>query len=71
MSRKREDNLEVILCTEHKMSTFVVTDFGLLCRERGVVEKDRFTPTELFSGPTGLVSGSNPVEAQKVRPFKD
>lgn len=39
MSRKRDDNLEVILCTEHKMSTFVVIDFVLLCTERGVVEK--------------------------------
>lgn len=40
MSRKREDNLEVILCTEHKISTFAVTDFVLLYRERAVVEKD-------------------------------
>lgn len=55
-SRKREDNLEVILCTERKMSTFVVIEFVLLCRERRVVEKDRFTPTDLFSGPTGLAS---------------
>lgn len=40
MSRKREDNLEVILCTEHKISTFAVIDFVLLYRERAVVEKD-------------------------------
>lgn len=52
MSRKREDNLEVILCTEHKISTFAVIDFVLLYRERAAVEKDRFTPMELFSGPT-------------------
>lgn len=57
ISSKGDDNLEIILCTERKMSTFGVIDFVLLCRETGVVEKYRFTPTEPFSGPTGLASG--------------